>query len=152
MFAPKKHRYTVPFHGDAAAAFNIAKTALLALGFEIQQLSDTELHAEGPGMHSNQQPALVGVSSLQLKINPSNITAIATLGAAAKMKAFIYLFPPGLAFILMAAFVLSGMEVSWIHTLWVLPWFVISPLLGKGFETKTISAVERLVRGMAQTR
>jgi len=152
MFAPKKHLYAVPFQGDRAAAFDVAKTALLALGFEIKQLSETELHAEGPGMHSNQQPDLLGVSSLQLQISQSNITATALLGAAAKMKAFIYLFPPGLAIILMASFALSGMDVSWVHMLWVLPWFVLSPLMGKSFENKAIRAVERLVRGMAQTK
>ncbi|MCP4696639.1 MAG: hypothetical protein GY862_07300 [Gammaproteobacteria bacterium] len=152
MFKPKEYEYSSPFHGKAAEAFNVARTALLSLGFEILLDSGTELHAEGPGMHSNQQPELLGVSLLRLRIASSKITAAATLGGVATMKTFIYLFPPGLAVALLLTFGFMGMGISWFHTLWVLPWIFIAPLMGAALERKTIRAVERLVRGMANVR
>ena len=94
MFDPKPYEYAIPLSGNAADAFDVARTALLALGFEILIDSDTELQAEGPGMHSNQQPALLGVSLLRLHVSSSKITATASPGGVAKMKTFVYLFPP----------------------------------------------------------
>lgn len=150
MFEPKEYRYTVPFRGNASDALGIARTSLLSLGFEISVISENELHANGPGMRSTQQPDLLGVSNLRLKIDSSSITAVAKLGGASSMKAFVYLFPPALALLLFMIFTLVGMDVSWIHSLWVLPWFFISPWMGKMIVSKTTRAVDRLVRGMAQ--
>ncbi len=69
IFDPKEHTYSTPFNGKPGDAFNVARTALLSLGFEILVDSDSELKAEGPGMHSNRQPELLGVSLLQLNIS-----------------------------------------------------------------------------------
>lgn len=152
MFDPKPYEYSVPFSGNAVNAFDVARTALLALGFEILIDSESELQAEGPGMHSNRQPELLGVSLLRLHISSSNITATASLGGVAKMKTFVYLFPPGLVLSLLLFFSLLGMEVSWLFILMVLPWAFISPLIGRSLERRTTKAVDRLVRGMAQAR
>ena len=151
MFAATQYQYSVPFQGDARKAFNIALTSLISLGFEIDRSTDWELHAIGPGMHSNQQPALLGVTELTLSINLSSITADAVLGGAATMKAFIYLFPPALILSLLIFFILLGMKMSWLIGLIVLPWFIIAPLMSKMIEGKTTQAVDRLVRGMAQS-
>ena len=35
MFDPNEHEYSVPFNGDPDRALDVARTALLALGFEI---------------------------------------------------------------------------------------------------------------------
>jgi hypothetical protein len=150
MFMPKEYRSSAPFNGDIEDAFNIARTSLLSLGFEISMPSKYELHAIGPGMHSNQQPALLGVSELKLHVDSSIITAVATLGAAAKMKAFVYIFPPALILLLYLVFFFIGMNVTWHHALWVVPWFFISPWMGGMIERKTTQAVDSLVRGMAQ--
>lgn len=150
MFKPKKYRYSTPFSGDAGEALTIARTTLLSLGFEITAKSENELHAIGPGLRSTQQPDLLGVTELKLKIDPSSIIANAVLGGAASMKAFVIIFPPGLALFLLLIFSLIGMDVSLIHALWVLPWLFISPWMGNMIERKTTRAVESLVRGMAQ--
>jgi len=149
MFNPKQYESSVEFVGNAAAAFDVARTALLALGFEILVDSDTELHAEGPGMHSNRQPDLLGVSRLQIDISSSKITARASLGGVAKMKSFVYLFPPGLVLLLFFIGSLYSTRVSWLYILLILPWVVISPLIGSVLEHKTKKAVDRLVHGMA---
>lgn len=150
MFKPKKYQYTTPFNGDAVEALKIASTTLLSLGFEITTKSKHELHAVGPGLRSSQQPALLGVTELKLHIDRSAITANAVLGGAANMKAFVYIFPPALVLCLFLIFSIAGMEVSLIHTAWILPWFFISPWMGTMIERKTTRAVESLVRGMAQ--
>ena len=152
MFEPKEYQYSIPFIGSAEKAMNVARTSLLALGFEISTISENEMYAIGPGMHSNQQPDLLGVSMLKLRVDESSITAVAKLGSAAKMKAFIFIFPPALVLILLLVFSLLGMDVSWYFVLMVLPWIIIAPLMGNMIESKTIKAVDRLVRGMAQSK
>ena len=152
MFEPKPYRYSEPFKGDAADALAVARTALLSLGFEILVDSGRELHARGPGMHSNRQPELLGASLIKFSVSTSEISVVATLGGVATMKAFIYLFPPGLVLSLMAINSLFGMPVSWAYALAVAPWLLIAPLMGRGLERKTQRAVARLVRGMAQAR
>ena len=152
MFDPQPFNYETPFNGNAAEAFNVARTALLALGFEILVDSDTEMRAEGPGMHSNRQPELVGVSLLQLMISSSKISATAALGGVARMKTFVYLFPPALVISLYLINLAAGGEMSWLYILFILPWLVIAPLIGSALERKTTRAVERLVRGMAKAK
>ena len=152
MFDPKPHHYAVPFSGKAADAFNVARTALLSLGFEILVDSDIELKAEGPGMQSNRQPELLGVSLLELQIASAKISATAALGGVARLKTFVYLFPPALVLFLLFFNRLLGVEMSWMYLLMALPWVVIAPLIGGVLERKTIRAVERLVRGMAQAK
>ena len=152
MFEPKEYKYSIPFTGNAENAINVARTSLLALGFEISAISENELYATGPGMHSNQQPALLGASTLKLRVDASSITAIAKLGSAAKMKAFVYIFPPALVLILLLIFGLLGMDVSWYYVLLVLPWIFIAPWMGNMIERGTTQAVDRLVRGMAQSK
>jgi hypothetical protein len=152
MFKPTEHTYTVPFNGNAADAFNVARTALLSLGFEIVVDSETELKAEGPGMHSNRQPELMGVSMLRLNISSYKITATALLGGVARMKTFVYLFPPGLLGFLFILNYLLGVKMTWFFFLIVLPWVFIAPLIGKSLDRKTSRAVDRLVRGMAQAK
>lgn len=151
MFKPREYRYSVPFTGNPENAMSVARTSLLSLGFELSVNSEEELYAIGPGMQSNREPALLGVSKIRLRVDPDSIKVVAVLGAVAKMKAFVYIFPPALILVLISIFLISGMDVSWFYALWVLPWFLISPLIGNMFERKTINAVNRLVRGMAQS-
>ena len=150
MFDPKVYEYSTPLRGNATAAFDIARTALLAQGFEILADEDAKLSAEGPGMRGTQQSPLVGVSELHLHVASSTIRASATLGGAARMKIFLYLFPPGLGLVLMIVFALAGMSMWWVSVLAVAPWVVISPLMASAIERRTTKAVNGLVRSMAQ--
>lgn len=153
MLGVTTQTYSVPFTGNAAKAMDVARNTLLSLGFEITADRDGMLIAEGPGMHSNQQPALMGATSIQLRIAGSKIAVEAVLGGAATMKRFVVLFPPGLTASLLLFFHLmpsGGQELPLIHLIWVLPWFLIAPFLARAMERGTVNAVERLVRGMAQ--
>lgn len=150
MFAASEYRYSVPLRGSAAAAFDIARTALLSQGFEILHDSADELSAEGPGMQSNRQPAIVGASRMCFRVASSTLSVTATLGGVARMKAFVYLFPPGLVLVLYGTFRLAGMAVPWQILLAAAPWIVVAPVMVAGMRRRTTRAVERLVRGMAQ--
>jgi len=152
MFEPREHEYTVPFDGSAADALDVARAALLALGFEIVLDSDRELHAEGPGMHSNQQPALVGASLIRFSVSESSVSVKAMLGGVATMKTFVYLFPPGLVTLLLVMTKFLEPSFSLLHLFWVLLWSGIAPIIGRAFEHGTNQAIDRLVRAMAQAR
>ena len=152
MLTAKTHKSSIPFRGRVEAAFDVARTALVAMGFEIRDDTASSLRATGPGMHSTHQPALLGVSELRLRATASAISATAILGGAAKMKAFVYLFPPGLSRALLVGANLSGMQVPWLSLLWVAPWAVVAPVCGWAIERRTTKAVDGLLRSMAVAR
>ena len=152
MFDPAPYHYSVPFIGNSTDAFNVARTALLSLGFEILVDTATELHGEGPGMHSNRQPELLGATLIKFNVADSKISVTATLGGVATMKTFVYLFPPGLVLsLLLLNTMLSGDLSGWIYLI-VFPWFLIAPWIGRKLESSTTRAIDRLVRGMAQAK
>jgi hypothetical protein len=149
VFEAKLYEYSAPFRGDPGAAFTLAKTALLALGFEILPGSSAELRAEGPGMRSTQQSALLGVSEFRFQIAASTLTASATLGGVASMRAFVTLFPLGLILSLVVLFAVLGHGISYLGLWLAVPWLVISPLMAAIIERRTTRAVDRLARSMA---
>ncbi len=152
MFEPREHEYSAPFGGNAADALDVARTALLALGFEIVLDSGRELHARGPGMHSNQQPALVGASLIRFSVSGSAVSVKASLGGVATMKTFVYLFPPVLVASLLVMTKFLEPSFSLLHILWVLLWAGVAPIIGRALERNTNQAIDRLVRAMAQAR
>jgi len=149
VFEPKRYEYSTPFRGDPDAALTLARTTLLAQGFEILPGSSAELRARGPGMRSTRQSALLGVSEFRFQIAASTLTATATLGAVARMKAFVMLFPVGLILSLVVLFALLGQGVSYLGLWLTLPWLVVSPWMAKLIERRTTRAVDRLARSMA---
>lgn len=149
MFEPKRYEYSTPFRGDPGAALNLARTTLLAQGFEILPGSSAELRAEGPGMRSTRQSALLGVSEFRFQIAAATLTASATLGGVSSMKAFVMLFPIGLILSLVLLFALLGQGVSYLGLWSTLPWLVVSPWMAKLIERRTTRAVDRLARSMA---
>ncbi|MBW1844168.1 MAG: hypothetical protein JRJ05_07485 [Deltaproteobacteria bacterium] len=149
MFESKRYEYSTSFRGDPDVALTLAKTALLSQGFEILPGSSAELRAEGPGMRSTRQSALLGVSEFRFQIAASTLTASATLGGVASMKAFVMLFPIGLILSLVVLFAVLGQGVSYLGLWLTLPWLVLSPLMAALIERRTTRAVDRLARSMA---
>jgi hypothetical protein len=149
MFAAKVHETRATLTGNATMALDVSRTALLPLGFEILADSSSELRVRGPGMQSNREPALLGASELQIQVASYEITARATLGGVATMKAFLYLFPPALALALGLAFAFWGMSAWWTCLAWAAPWVVLSPWMAWHLERRTTRAVDRLIHGMA---
>jgi hypothetical protein len=150
MFEAKVHCYSAPFSGDRSAAMGIARAALLSQGFEILSDTGSELRARGPGMHSNAQPALMGATDFLIQVGASTVGATATLGGIARMKAFLFLFPPGVVLFLGLFSVLAGNPQIWSTLILGAAWLLLAPLFTKLLEYKTTRAVDALIRGMAQ--
>ena len=146
------YAYSTPFTGNYADALNIARIALLSLGFEVLSESDDQLEASGPGMHSNQQPDLLGATHIQFRLTRSEIYVDAILGGVDRMKKFVYFFPPGLVVSILLFGSLFGNKIEFYFLLFVIPWIFIAPLIGKILEKTTTKAIDRLVRGMAQAK
>jgi hypothetical protein len=140
------HECSAPFGGSVRAAFDLARVALVSQGFEILTDTDAELRASGPGMQSNRQPPIVGVSELQLRASGGEIVATATLGAVARLKAFVVLFPP----LLVLSLAVVGQSFSWAWVGMIGVWLVVSPFMATAIERRTADAVDRMVRGMVQ--
>lgn len=152
MLATRTHHCDTPFEGDPRDAFDVARTALLSQGFEILEDSASELCARGPGMHSTQQPALLGASELRFRVASSMLSATATLGGVASMKRFVILFPPALVLSLTATLAVTQAGGSWWALLAAAPWLLLAPWISSLLEHRTTRAVDRLVRGMAGAR
>ena len=150
MFEAKIYRFSTEFSGDASAAMDVGRIALLSQGFNILSDTGSELHAHGPGMHSNSQPPLVGATDFIIQVGSSTVAATATLGGIARMKKFLYLFPPGLALSLGLFGAFAEIEKLWYSLLFAAPWLLFSPVMARAMEHKTIQAVDSLIRGMAQ--
>lgn len=149
MFEAKLYEYSTPFRGNPDAAFTLAKTALLAQGFEILPGSSAELRAEGPRMRSTQQSALLGVSKFRFQIAASTLTVSAALGGVRAMKIFVTFFPLGLILSLVVLFAVVGHGISYLGLGLAAPWLAISPLMAALIERRTMRAVDRLARSMA---
>ncbi len=149
---PTTYAYSTPFSGNCADAFDIARVALLSLGFEVLSESDGELEASGPGMHSNQQPDLLGATHIHFRISRTKISVDAVLGGVDSLKKFLYFFPPGLVLSLVLVGSLFGNPIEPYFYLLIIPWIFIAPLIGKTLKKTTTNAIDRLVRGMAQAR
>ena len=150
VFEAKVYEYSAPFRGDPDAAFTLAKTALLAQGFEILPGSNAELRAEGPGMRSTHQAALLGVSEFRFQIAASTLTVSATLGGVRTVKVFVTFFPPGLILSLVVLFAVLGHGISYLGLWLAAPWLAISPLMAALIKRRTTRAVDRLARSMAE--
>lgn len=149
VFEAKMYEYSTPFRGDLDAAFTLAKTALVSQGFEILPGSSAELRAEGPGMRSTQQSALLGVSEFRFQIAASTLTVSAVLGGVSTMKAFVTFFPPGLVLSLVVLFAVLGHGISYLGLWLAAPWLAISPLMATLIERRTTRTIDRLARSMA---
>jgi len=149
VFKAKHYEYSTPFRGDPDAAFALAKTSLVSLGFEILPGSSAELRARGPGMRSTQQSALLGVSEFRFQVAASTLTASAVLGGVAQMKTFVTLFPTGLIVSLVILLAALGQGVSYLGLWLTAPWLALSPVMAALIERRTTRAVDRLTRSMA---
>lgn len=146
------YAYSTPFRGNNADALNIARVALLSLGFEVVTESDNELEATGPGMRSNRQPDLLGATYIHFELADNSINVDAVLGGVDTMKKFVYYFPPGLVISLLFMQAIFADPVATYYYLLIIPWFFIAHLMGKTFEKSTGNAIDRLVCGMAQAK
>jgi len=145
------HTSSVPFHGDPAQAMEVAKGLFASNGFLVELPSPSRLVARGPSMTSTNQNPILGVTRAEIDIDLTSIRVAAELGGVRRMRNFLFLFPPGLALLLTAGFLVSGF--SWKHALIpflaVSPWLVLSPLMSRWVRRRTVRALDAVLHNMA---
>jgi hypothetical protein len=154
-----RYKTSVPFTGDLASAIATARSIFGAIGFKLDQPSDTELLVIGPGMHSTRQNPILGVSQGHLTFTEESIDFIGELGGIETMKKFLYFFPLILAtgltvpFIIMA-FVMPNFPkiMLLLAPLAVAPWVFLSPWIIKKMQHKTQETVETFLHNTASER
>lgn len=134
-----------PFSGDAARAFDLAVTALTALGFRLESRTADAVRLKGPGMNSNRQNPLVGASQLDVSVHQGQLDLTADLGAAERMMRFIRTFPIAINCVLGISF-LAGFGAMFAGRIAPLIW--LSPIIGLTLINGAIWAV--LGPGMAR--
>lgn len=144
------------FTGSAAKAMEAARTTFMQNNFQITANSDYELRVVGPGMTGTKENPLKGVSEATINIRSSEIEVRATLGGAQRLKNFVLFFPLGMALLFFVIFGVLSLSLpqfrNWmvflIPVLALSPWLVISPLMAKAIEKRTIAAVDTLLNNM----
>lgn len=146
------YKATVPFTGSVRAAMDVARSQFITNGFRIESNSDRQIVATGPGMHNSRQNPIVGISRAAVTVSNNTIEIDAELGGVRFMRNFLYVFPPALGALLAIVFACIPdfpREKAFLPFLVVLPWLVISPVMAKWLNKRTIMAVDTIAHNMA---
>ena len=150
-----RHEQTIPFSGDPARAIEAARLQLSAQGFRIDLPNPTKLVATGPGMHSNQEDPIRGMTQAEIWVDEGRIRLAGELGGVARMKRFLYIFPFALGVGLALVFGVVSWTVhsfpgyvAFIPVLPVLPWIVLSPWMVNLMQKRAILAIDTLLHNM----
>lgn len=149
-----KYEKTIKFNGDISSAMATAKNFFISNGFKLELRGNDTLLLKGPGMISNRQNAIRGVSKGQLQITSSSIVFTGDLGGVEFMKKFVCFFPPalilGLTVTLSIVFYLTNQfSVEFLtFALLIIPWLIIGPLVGKSIQRKTENAINTLLENL----
>jgi hypothetical protein len=142
---------SAPLEGDAEAAMELAKIALLGQGFQIQSESSTRILLKGPGMQFTGQAPLGGVSELQLDIVDCEVKASAILDGARNLKRWAWGLPVFIGVALIGVLYVSGISLLE-SVLWGLLPVVTSPLMVAWLEQRTKNAVESLLLNVGRAQ
>jgi len=91
-----QYNASLPFHGDSDKVFDLAISALAALGFRLTGRTAQSATLVGPAMNSSRQNPLVGASELDLRLTDERLPLKAELGGAERMMKFVRTFPVAL--------------------------------------------------------
>lgn len=150
-----KYEKTIEFNGDKSSAMTTAKNFFVANGFKLELRGDDTLLVVGPGMISNRQNAIRGVTKGKVQFTSSSIVFTGELGGVEFMKKFVCFFPPalilGLTATLSIVFYLTNQfSVEFLaFALLIIPWLFIGPLVGKSIQRKTENAINTLLENLA---
>lgn len=154
-----------PFQGNLDKAFDLAVTALTALGFHLNQRTASALQMTGPGMNNNRQSPLVGAAQLDISFHQGQLDLTADLAAAQRLIRFVRIFPIALSFVLglifLAVFgtIFGGRAAP---LFWISPvvgvtllngaiWAVLGPLIARSIQQRTCRGLDTLLNAMVVT-
>lgn len=78
-------RYELRLDHGKDDVIRIVTTTLLGLGFSILESSTEVLRAVGPGMRSTNQPGLLCMSSIEIKIDQDHLSVLVEFGSLRKL-------------------------------------------------------------------
>lgn len=142
-----KYEKSVEFSGNQDSAVALAKNIFSANDFKINQIDQSVLSVTGPGMQSNRQNLLRGISRGELKFSEAAIEFNGELGGVEFMKKFLCIFPAALGlgltvlFEVQAYLLKQNLLFSFIPLLAVAPWLFISPFMIKRIQRNTEDAI-----------
>lgn len=143
---------SITIDGSPEKALIVVRDALVANAFTITEASQTGFTATGPGMNSNNQNVIRGVSKAVVHTEGNTLHISAELGAARRLGLFAMFFPPGLCLFLAAVFAALGPRhhnAVYVPLLLAVPWLVLGPLLARMLRRRTEQAVEALLQSAA---
>jgi hypothetical protein len=152
----EEYSRTVPFTGKTARALDVARTIFMAHGFEIVASNDHELRVTGPGITNTKENPLRGVSEASMIVSARAIEIQARLGGTRLLKRLLWILPLGLALLFLIAFGVTAWIVPDFRRAWIFlipalalaPWLILSPLMIRKIENRTIQAVDTLLNNM----
>lgn len=147
---------STPFRGDTRQAMRIAADTLSANNFRIESTTETSIRFSGPGLNSNRDNPLRGISEGEISVHTGAVHFRGNLGALRKFRLFLILFIFGLGLTLGIVFTIvfrnkPGAEhVGYLAALPLAPWIVLIPLITRRMRIKAQQAVDTLLNNMAQ--
>lgn len=136
---------------DPSKILHEAKMVLMQNNFAVS-LKDNALFLIGPGYSSTHQNPLWGISKGELLIRDDQLLFKAELNGVKNLQYFVSIFPFALGGFMSLLFLLIMQDV-WafvVPLLAVSPWLVISPIMNRIIQTKTVDAIERLLSNLNQ--
>ena len=138
--------------GPPQKSVTVLRDALVANAFTITEASQTGFTATGPGMNSNNQNVIRGLSKAVVHTEGNTLHISAELGAARRLGWFAMFFPPGLCLFLALVFAALGPKhhiAVYVPLLIAAPWLVLGPLMARLLRRRTEQAVEALLQSAA---
>jgi hypothetical protein len=149
---------SLPFRGDQAKAFELAASALTALGFRLTERTESSLQFVGPGMNSSRESGLMGATGIRISGDRDQLSLEADLGGMARLSRFAMFFPLGLflAIAIVSAVVLAVLHGpgDWMFAVaapmgvMAIIWSVLGPLMARSFRARTERALDTLLSNM----
>lgn len=143
---------SIAVDGSPQKAVTVLRDALVANAFTITEASQTGFTATGPGMNSNNQNAIRGVSRAVVLTEENTLHISAELGAAKRLGLFAIIFPPALCLFLAAVFAGLGSKhhnAVFVPLLIAAPWLVLGPLLARMLRRRAEQAIDALLQSAA---
>jgi hypothetical protein len=137
------YQITVSLRRDSAAVLEAARLVLIGENFSVEEPRAGVLVARAPWLFNSRQPALRGISRLEIEFKGSTMTVTASRRNALALALFVLLFPPALLLVVSAI----EKDLSAIGRV-VTVWGVVGPAMAVWIWYRTRWALQRFVSNL----
>jgi hypothetical protein len=145
----------VDFAGDGCSALEVARGALMQVGFEVSPIKDDAFRAEYSGFFDTRRNPLLAASTIVITARGGRLALGADLGGIRKLKKFLFVFIGGMALLFLVgfgAFLLPQVLEGRLHPAMFAvpvapfaPWPVLIPLILKATRARALKALDTLL-------